>query len=403
MSNDFHPQTRAALAGIATDTNHGSVTPPLHLTSTFAWRKADEKPQYSYSRSENPTRDNLAQALAELEGAAGGVITSTGISAIDLVFCLLETGDRVLAPTNCYGGVHRLLSARAAKGHFAVDFVDQTDDDAFAAALAKKPKIVWLETPSNPLLQIVDIEKAAKAAHQIGALVAVDNTFMSPVLQNPIALGCDIVVHSITKLINGHSDVVGGAALAKDPEIHDKLVWWANCTGVSGAPFDSYLALRGLRTLYTRITAQQATAGTVAQVLDADPRVTKVHYPGLASHPGYDIAKRQQRGAGTMVSLELADGVDPVVFVESLRLFSLAESLGGFESLVCLPSRMTHASMPPEARATAGIADSLIRLSLGLEHDEDIVADINAALTAASDAGQGVTRLDTQRKHAHAG
>jgi len=382
--SSFHPETRIAAQGVGEDSAYAAVAPPIHLSANYAWDDPTVKPAYDYSRSGNPTRRQLERALADLENASTCVVTATGMAAVDLPLCLLSAGDLVVAPHDCYGGTHRLLNARAAQGHIKLALVDQTDDAAFAAALAKKPKLVLLETPSNPLLRIVDVAARAKAAKAVGAIVVADNTFLSPALQQPLALGCDVVVHSTTKFINGHSDVIGGAVLAADPEVGERLAWWANCTGVTGAPFDAYLTLRGLRTLYPRLERQEATTRRLVEALDADARVARIYYPGLASHPGHAIAARQQSGFGSMLSIELAAGVCAVAFTKALGIFTIAESLGGFESLVCLPATMTHAAMPPEARQEAGISDSLIRLSIGLEHVDDLVADIDAALAAAT-------------------
>lgn len=382
MSISLHAETIAANAGVASDRAFKAVSPPLHLSATYGWRDPEEKPQFDYSRSGNPTRAELERALSDLEGAARGVITATGMAAVDLVLNLVNPGDTVLAPHDCYGGTFRLLSARARRGHFAVDFIDQTDAAAMAAGLAKKPKLVLIETPSNPLLRITDIAAVASAAKLAGAIVVADNTFLSPALQQPLALGCDIVVHSTTKYINGHSDVVGGAVLAADKALGDELAWWANCTGVTGAPFDSFLTLRGLRTLFTRIERQQETAGEIASALANDARVTRVNYPGLAAHPGHALAKRQQKGFGAMLSAEFAGDVDVLDLLRGLSIFTIAESLGGFESLVCTPATMTHASMTPDARDRAGISDRLVRFSIGLEHPKDLLRDIFSALDA---------------------
>jgi cystathionine gamma-synthase len=248
---------------------------------------------------------------------------------------------------------------------------------------------VLVETPSNPLLRITDIRAVVAQAKECGAIVVADNTFLSPALQRPLDLGCDIVVHSTTKFINGHSDVVGGAVLAKDQALGDELAWWANCTGVTGAPFDSFLTLRGLRTLFPRVERQQATAGDVVSRLAADDRVANVFYPGLVNHPGHEVAKTQQKGFGSMFSVEFAEGVDVIELLRNLKFFTIAESLGGFESLVCTPATMTHAAMTQEAREIAGISDRLVRFSIGLEHGDDLVRDIVEALDRAADAGAG--------------
>jgi cystathionine gamma-synthase len=377
------PRTIAARSGVDTDTAHGAVMPPLYLSSNYSFAGFDQKRKYDYSRSGNPTRDVLADTLAELEGGAGAVVTATGMAAVDLPLSLLNPGELLIAPHDCYGGTHRLLCARAKKGHFRVAFVDQNDGEALDAALADGCKLVLIETPSNPLLRVVDVADVCRRAHAVGAKVVADNTFLSPALQRPLELGADIVVHSTTKYINGHSDVVGGAVIAADPADHEQLAWWANCLGVTGSPFDAYQTLRGLRTLFTRIERQQATAGLVAAALEQHPTVKAVHYPGLKSHPGHALAARQQSGPGAMLSFELNGGTDAVRgLIEALDIFTLAESLGGVESLIAHPATMTHAAMTPDARVTAGITDGLIRLSVGLEHQDDILADLVQALDA---------------------
>ena len=393
MSDALRPETLIASAGVAADPAFNSVAPPLHLSANYGWRDPLEKPQYDYARSGNPTRTQLEEALAQLEGAARGVVVSSGMAALDLVLNLVDPGDIVLAPHDCYGGTHRLLTARAKRGQFELDYVNQTEPEALAAAFTRKPKLVLVETPSNPLLRITDIREVVAHAKECGAIVVADNTFLSPALQRPIDLGCDIVVHSTTKFINGHSDVVGGAVLAKDKALGDELAWWANCTGVTGAPFDSFLTLRGLRTLFPRIERQQATAATVVDQLTGDERVAAVYYPGLQSHPGHEIAKSQQKGFGSMFSVEFAETVDVIELLRQLDIFTIAESLGGFESLVCTPSTMTHAAMTPEARATAGISDRLVRFSVGLEHADDLVRDIQTALDFASETEANVAYL----------
>jgi cystathionine gamma-synthase len=380
--------TRAVRAGIDRDTAFGAVTPPLVLSSNFSFAGFAEKRQYDYTRSGNPTRDLLGEALAELEGGAGGVVTSTGMSAITLVLnALLQPGDTLVVPHDCYGGSWRLFNALAKKHAFELVTCDLTDPRALAEALEASPALVWIETPSNPLLRITDLRFVIEAAHRAGALAVVDNTFLSPALQRPIAdFDADVVVHSTTKYINGHSDVVGGAVIAKDRAQHELLAWWANCLGLTGAPFDSFLTLRGLRTLDARLRVHQENTHALVAVLDGHPAVRALHYPGLASHPGHALAARQQHGFGAMLSVELEGGEAEVrAFVEGLQYFTLAESLGGVESLVAHPATMTHAAMSPEARAAAGISDGLLRLSVGIEHADDLVADIQAALQRAQD------------------
>ncbi len=379
--------TSAVRASIESDTQHGAVVPPLHLSSNFAFEGFGEKRQYDYTRSGNPTRDALADALTELEGGAGAVVTSSGMAALTLLTQLLRPGDTIIAPHDCYGGTYRLFEQQSAKGLFEVLFVDQGNLEALAKACECGPKIILAETPSNPLLRIVDIREIAAIAAQCGALFAVDNTFLSPALQNPIEHGADLVIHSTTKYINGHSDVVGGCVVAASDELAEQISYWANCIGITGAPFDSFLTLRGIRTLHPRIRQHEESASLLANVLDQHELVDRVYYPGLESHPGHVIAKRQQRGFGGMVSFEIRGGEEEIrTFVSRLKYFSLAESLGGVESLVCHPPSMTHAPVSKEALAEAGIRDNLVRLSVGLEGTEDLVADVLDALEAVRTA-----------------
>ncbi|HWI25008.1 MAG TPA: O-succinylhomoserine (thiol)-lyase [Lysobacter sp.] len=383
--------TRAVRAGIDRDTAFGAVTPPLVLSSNFSFAGFGEKRRYDYTRSGNPTRDLLGDALAELEGGAGGVVTSTGMSAITLVLhALLKPGDTLVVPHDAYGGSWRLFNALAQKGLFELVIADLTDPRALAAALARNPAVVWIETPSNPLLRITDLRFVIEAAHAHGAMAVVDNTFLSPALQRPIEFGADAVVHSTTKYINGHSDVVGGAVIARDAALHDRFTWWANALGLTGSPFDSFLTLRGLRTLDARLRVHQENTQALVTLLEAHPAVQRVHYPGLENHPGHAVAARQQRGFGAMLSVELEGGEAAVrAFVDGLRCFTLAESLGGVESLVAHPATMTHAAMSADARAAAGIGDGLLRLSVGIEHVDDLLADVRDALRRAQSAVRG--------------
>lgn len=388
---DARRATRAVRAGIDRDPAYGAVTPPLVLSSNFSFAGFAEKRQYDYTRSGNPTRDLLGEALAELEGGAGGVVTATGMGAITLALnALLQPGDTLVVPHDCYGGSWRLFNALAKKGAFELVTCDLTDPRALAEALQSSPKLVWIETPSNPLLRITDLRFVIDAAHKAGALALVDNTFLSPALQRPIEdFDADFVLHSTTKYINGHSDVVGGAVVSKDKAQHEQLTWWANCLGLTGSPFDSFLTLRGLRTLDARLRVHQENTRLLVDLLDAHPAVATLYYPGLASHPGHALAARQQHGFGAMLSVELEGGEAAVrAFVDGLQYFTLAESLGGVESLVAHPATMTHAAMSAEARAVAGISDGLLRLSVGIEHADDLLADIGAALDRAQAACQ---------------
>ena len=377
--------TSAVRAGIDRDVAFGAVTPPIVLSSNFSFAGFNEKRTYDYTRSGNPTRDLLGEALAELEGGAGGVITSTGMAAITLVLhACLKPGDKLVVPHDAYGGSWRLFNALANKGLFELLTVDLTNARALSDALAQGPAVVWIETPSNPLLRVTDLRFVIEAAHAAGAIAVVDNTFLSPALQRPIEFGADLVVHSTTKYINGHSDVVGGAVVAREAGLHQQLAWWANALGITGSPFDSFLTLRGLRTLDARLRVHQENTQALVAQLDAHPAVRVVHYPGLASHPGHALAARQQHGFGAMLSVEIEGGEEAVrAFIDGLQCFTLAESLGGVESLIAHPATMTHAAMTAEARAAAGIGDGLLRLSVGIEHADDLVADIAAALDRA--------------------
>ena len=386
--SDLSAATLAVRAALESDTQHGAVVPPIHLTSTYAFKSFGEKRDYDYTRSGNPTRDALGAAIAALEGGAGAVVTASGMAAVTLICQLLHANDLLIAPHDCYGGTYRLFDALAKRGAARVEFVDQTDTPALDAAIARKPRLVWIETPSNPLLRLVDIRAAAAKAHAAGALVVADNTFLSPGWQRPIALGADLVLHSTTKYLNGHSDVVGGAVVAATRELHDKLVWWANCIGVTGAPFDSYLTLRGLRTLHARLAVHGANAIRIAALLASHPSVSRVFFPGLATHPQHALAQSQQSGFGAMVSFELKGGIPQVrAFLNGLTCFSLAESLGGVESLVAHPASMTHAAMSADARTRAGISDALLRMSVGIEGIDDLLRDLQHGLERAAAAG----------------
>lgn len=377
------PETIAAAHGVASDRAHRAVVPPPYFSSTYAFEGYARPGAYEYGRAGNPTRDLLAEALAALEGGAGAVITSSGMAAIDLLVGRLRPEDLVLAPHDCYGGTMRLLKARASLGQMRVRFVDQGNEEAFDSAVGEKPALVLIESPSNPLMRVVDIVALSAKARQAGARVAVDNTFLSPALQRPFDLGADFVIHSTTKYLNGHSDVIGGAVVAAEPHEVNELVYWANVVGSSGAPFDAWLTLRGLRTLHPRMRQQQTTAMLIARHLEGHHVVSKVYYPGLESHETHAIALRQQSGFGAMLSFELKGGIEAVRrFIDAVDFFTLAESLGGVESLVSHPVTMTHADMGEAARAEAGITDSLLRLSVGLEAEEDLISGLDQGLSA---------------------
>ena len=380
------PVTRAVRSGIGADLGHGAVMPPIHLSTNYLF----EKPgvfhgAYDYSRTANPTRDLAARAIAELEGGCGGVVTSSGMSAMVAATRILDADDLLLAPRDCYGGSYRLFSAEARQGRYRVEFVDPWDPAALAAARALGPRMIWIETPSNPHLRITDIAAWSRLASEIGAICVADNTFLSPVNQRPLELGADLVVHSTTKFLNGHSDVVGGAVVASDAALLDEVAWWTNAMGLCGGPFDAYLTLRGIRTLHARTRIHEENALRVVEVLANSGAVARVHHPSLPSHPGHELARRQQQNWGSLVSFDLAGGRPAAeAFVDGMRHFSLAESLGGVESLVTHPWTMTHASMDEPARVAAGIGEGLLRLSVGIEAADDLTADVERGLARAA-------------------
>lgn len=388
----FQKITDTVRAGIDSDGQHGSVMPPVYLSSNFSFEGLGGKREYDYSRSGNPTRDVLAEAITGLEGGHGTVVTNTGMSAVVLVTHLLKPEDTIVAPHNCYGGCYRAFSSLSGMGRFKTQFADFTDTEALRrTCLTHRPRMIWVETPSNPLLRITDIRAMATIARECGALLVVDNTFLTPLLQQPLSLGADIVVHSTTKYINGHSDVVGGAVVAKTPVLLEELAWWANCVGSTASPWDCSQTMRGLRTLHARLRCHEENAQAVVRVLDSHSAVSKVHYPGLTSHPDHHLARSQQAGFGAIISFELNGGEAEVrAFLDGSSLFTLAESLGGVESLVCHPASMTHAALTEEAQLEAGIKTTLLRLSVGIEHTPDLIRDISAALASASCTGLGI-------------
>ncbi|HDM8129326.1 TPA: O-succinylhomoserine (thiol)-lyase [Vibrio harveyi] len=380
------PATIAVRTGIESDSQYHAVVPPIYLSTNYGFPAFGEVPQYDYTRSGNPNRGLLEKALYELESGKGAVVTNCGTSALNLwVSAFLGPDDLIVAPHDCYGGTYRLFNTRANKGDFKVQFVDQSDQQAFAAAIAKKPKLILLETPSNPLVRVVDIAAVCEKAKQVGALVAVDNTFLTPVYQKPLELGADFVIHSTTKYINGHSDVIGGVVITKSEEHAEELAWWGNCIGATGTPFDSYMTLRGIRTLGARMRVHEESSQQVLAYLQTQSLVAKIYHPSLPEHPGHDIAKKQQSGFGSMLSFEFAGSFEQLkVFVKELELFSLAESLGGVESLICHPASMTHRAMGEEALAEAGVSQQLLRLSVGLEDAQDLIADLEQAFAKAT-------------------
>ena len=373
--------TRAIHVGQAPDPTTGAVITPIYQTSTYAQEGLGRHKGYEYSRSGNPTRTALEECLASLEGARHGLAFGSGLGAETTILHTLRSGDHVVALDDLYGGTFRLFERVFRPLGISFSYVDARDLDTVKGGLRDGTRLVWLESPSNPLLKVVDIAAVADLAHQAGARLVVDNTFLSPYFQQPLALGADVVVHSATKYLGGHSDVVGGAVLLNDDALAEQLRFLENATGSVPGPLDCFLVLRGLKTLAVRMEAHERNAGRVARMLAEHPGVMEVYYPGLSTHPDHELAARQQRGFGGMVSFVVEGGKERAgAILERLRLFTLAESLGGVESLAEHPASMTHASIPPERRAALGVSEGLVRLSVGIEDGDDLLADLRQAL-----------------------
>ena len=373
--------TRAVHVGQEPDPETGAVVAQIHLATTFAQESPGKHRGYEYSRSGNPTRQRLEECLASLEGASHGFAFASGLAATTTLMLLLEPGDHVVFTEDVYGGTFRLFDRVMRRFGLTFSAVDPRDARAVRAAMTERTRMLWIESPTNPCLRIVDIAAMSELAHERGALLCVDGTFASPALQRPLALGADIVVHSTTKFLGGHSDVVGGAVLTSDDALAERLHFHQNAAGAVPSPFDCWLVLRGIRTLPLRVAAQSASALTLANWLTEHPMVTAVHYPGLPSHPGHELAARQMSGQfGGIVSFEVADAPTARRVLERLRVITLAESLGAVDSLAELPAVMTHASIPPELRQRIGVSDSLIRLSVGVEDVQDLIEDLDQAL-----------------------
>lgn len=382
--NDLGFATRAVHAGQSPDPATGAIMTPVYLTSTYVQQSPGRHKGYDYARTAHPTRQALEKNLASLEGAAFGLCFSSGMAAAATVIEALSSGDHVLCGNDLYGGTYRAFTKVFARFGMAFSFVDATDLTAVAAAFTPKTKLVWVESPSNPLLKIADLRSLARLARSKGAKLVVDNTFASPALQRPLALGADVVVHSTTKYLGGHSDVVGGAILTSDEALHDEYRFLQNAVGAVPGPLDCFLILRGAKTLPLRMERHCANAMIVAKHLLGRPEISKVHYPGLAAHAGHEIAKAQMCGFGGMISFELGGDVERAKrMISACRIFSLAESLGGVESLIGHPASMTHGAIPREERLKAGLADGLIRLSVGIEDAADLTADLDSALAAS--------------------
>jgi cystathionine beta-lyase/cystathionine gamma-synthase len=361
------------------------VTTPIYPTSTFYWNSLESHSGYDYTRSGNPTRKALEENLAALEGGAGCVATSTGMSAVHCAMALFSPGDHVIAPADLYGGTFRLFDRYLSEKGLSFTFVDMTKPEQIQAAFRPETRVIWIETPSNPLLKVIDIAAVVALARQHNVMTICDNTFLSPYLQRPLDFGVDIVMHSTTKYINGHSDVVGGCVISRTTETAKRVAWICNALGLSCSPFDAWLVLRGLKTLGCRMEAQQASALEIARFLEAHPLIERVYYPGLESHPQHQLARQQQRGFGAMLAFDTRDGRSVAERVcMKTRLFDVAESLGGIESLISFPVTMSHASMTPAARAAAGITEKTVRVSVGLEHCADLIADLRQALDAGT-------------------
>lgn len=373
--------TRAIHAGQEPEPETGAIMTPVFQTSTYVQRSPGEHTGYEYSRTDNPTRNALEDCLASLEGGKHGVVFASGCAATATIMHLLKKGDHVVSGDDVYGGTYRLFTQVFDPMGLDFSFVDMTDHDAFEAAIQDDTKLIWLESPTNPMLKITDIEAICEMAHARDIAVVVDNTFMSPYFQTPLALGADMVIHSTTKFINGHSDVVGGAVITNDDETAERLAFLQNSIGAVPGPMDCFLVLRGVKTLAVRMRQHESNAADIARFLEGHDAVDWVRYPGLESHPQHGLAKAQMSGFGGMITFELSGGLEAArTLLESVEVFSLAESLGGVESLIEHPAIMTHASVPPEVREELGISDGLVRLSVGIEDGEDLLADLKQAL-----------------------
>ncbi len=376
--------TSCVHAGFEPDDETGAVNVPIYATSTYAYRRFGEHRGWEYSRTGNPTRSALERAMAELEGGVDAIAFASGLAAIDAITDLLEPGDHLIAADNLYGGTYRLFTTTTMKHGIDVSFADAADPAAFAAACTDRTRMIFVETPTNPLMHVVDLAAVGAIAKEHDALMVVDNTFLTPILQRPFQFGADLVVHSTTKYLNGHSDGIGGVVVAREAKVGERLHTVQNNVGAVLGPFDAYLVLRGLKTLAVRMGVHEANARSLAGFLLGRAEIAQVFYPGLANHPQHGLARQQQSGFGGMISFDLGSVEKAAAFCDAVEIFTLAESLGGVESLVCHPATMTHASVPPEERERIGIGDGMVRLSVGIEDASDLEADIATGLDAAA-------------------
>lgn len=381
--DDLRFETLAIHAGQGPDPAFGAVMPPIYQTSTFAFEGFDKPGEFDYTRSGNPTRKQLESCLAALEGAEHGFVFSTGMAATATMLSDFSCGDHLIVHDDLYGGTYRVLTSVIAERGITIDFVNLRDMDALAAAVTEKTRGIWIETPTNPLMNLVDLASIAEFAQERAILTICDNTFLSPYFQRPLELGIDVVMHSTTKYINGHSDVVGGALITKNAAIAERIGFLQNALGAAEAPFDCFLVLRGVKTLALRMEAHNSNALAIARWLEAHPKIAEVLHPGLDSHPQHELAKRQATGFGGTFSFRIKGGNEEARrFLEACELFILAESLGGVESLIEQPFTMTHVSMPEDVRRSIGITEDLIRVSVGIEHVDDLIGDLSQALDA---------------------
>ncbi|QJC31477.1 cystathionine gamma-synthase [Enterobacteriaceae endosymbiont of Donacia tomentosa] len=385
MSYSYKKRTISVHDGLNKDKQYGSVVPPIYLTSTYSFSSFNKPRKYDYSRKSNPTRDTVQKVIASLEKGLGCILTNSGMSALYLIIItLLKPGDLIICPNDCYGGSYRLFKSLLYKKIYRVKFITMHNEKQFLLSLTYKPKIIFIESPSNPLLNVIDIAYYCKKIRQSNAISIIDNTLLSPVLQNPLELGSDLVIHSCTKYLNGHSDIISGAIISNNKIFINELLWWANNLGLTNSVFDSYFLLRGIRTLYPRLKIAQENALSIIKYLKKQKLVKKIYHTSLNSNIGHEIAKKQQKGFGAILSFEFNGSKKMLeIFLNSLNLFTLAESFGGVESLISHSATMTHACITKEEMTKAGISHLLLRISVGIEDPKDLIADLDKAFSNA--------------------